>query len=74
MIACHGFLKNIKKQKLFSTNKNCFWAENQHTRMISDGSCDSEDWSIGCWKFSFANRNKLNIKIYIKLENFFFKL
>ncbi len=25
-----------------------------HIRIISEGSCDTEDWSNGCWKFSFA--------------------
>ncbi len=33
----HGFHKNMKKH--FS------WAANQHIRMISEGSCDTEDWS-----------------------------
>ncbi len=32
--------KNIKQQ-----NKNVSWVENQHIRMISEGSCDTEDWS-----------------------------
>jgi len=22
--------------------------------MISEGSCDTEDWTNGCWKFSFT--------------------
>ncbi len=26
-------------------NINVSWAANQHIRMISEGSCDSEDWS-----------------------------
>jgi len=25
--------------------KNVSWAANQHIRMISEGSCDTEDWS-----------------------------
>ncbi len=25
-------------------NKNVSWAANQHIRMISEGSCDTEDW------------------------------
>ncbi len=33
-------------------NKKCFWAPNQHIAMISEGSCDTEDYV--CWKFSFA--------------------
>ncbi len=24
--------------------------------MISEGSCDTKDWSKGCWKFSFASQ------------------
>ncbi len=27
-------------------------------RMISEGSCDIEDWSNSCWKFSFAITGK----------------
>jgi len=26
-------------------SNNVSWAENQHIRMISEGSCDTEDWS-----------------------------
>ncbi len=29
------------------------YAQNQHTGMISEGSCVTEDWN-GCWKFIFA--------------------
>ncbi len=44
-----------KYYNVFNTdNKNCVWAPNQHVRMISKGSCDTEDWSNDCWKFSFA--------------------
>ncbi len=54
-----GFNKNIKHQKLFSTftiintiinnrapviiDNNC--PSNQHICMISEGSCDTDDWS-----------------------------
>ncbi len=34
--------------QLFSTLiiiRNVSWAANQHIRMISEGSCDTEDWS-----------------------------
>ncbi len=36
--------------------------------MNSEGLCDTEDWSNGCWKFSFAitGINNINIKIEIK--------
>ncbi len=30
--------------------RNIYWTPNQHIRMI-EGSCDSEDWSNGCWNF-----------------------
>jgi len=33
-------------------------------RMISEGSCDTEDWSIDDDKFSFDHRNKLHFTIY----------
>ncbi len=29
-------------------------AQNQHIRMISEGSCDTEDWSNDYWKISFG--------------------
>ncbi len=40
------FHKNIKQ--LFSALviiRNASWAANQHITMISEGSCDTEDWS-----------------------------
>jgi len=33
---------------------NGSWVSHQPIKMISEGSCDTEDWSNGCWKFSFA--------------------
>ncbi len=42
----HSFHKNIGQ--LFSTLiiiRNVSWAANQHIIMISEGSCDTEDWS-----------------------------
>jgi len=47
MVVYHGFHKNIKHQKLFSTLiiTGVSWAPNQHIRIISEGSCDTEDWS-----------------------------
>jgi len=37
--------KNIKHFNI-DNNKKCFWADiDQHIRMISEGSCDTEDWS-----------------------------
>ncbi len=45
---------------------------NHHIRMISEGSCDTEDWSNGCWKFSFAITEINYILKYIKIERFSF--
>ncbi len=41
---------------------------NMHIIMISEGSCDTEDWSSGCWKFSFAITGINYILKYIKIE------
>ncbi len=32
-------------QQFMDNNKNSLLAANQHIRMISEGSCDTEDWS-----------------------------
>ncbi len=43
------FIKESWRKITFSKNqliiKNVSWAANQHMRMISEGSCDTEDWS-----------------------------
>jgi len=47
MYLYHGFHKNFKQHNCFQhwLIRNVSWAENQHVRMISEGSCDTEDWS-----------------------------
>ncbi len=42
--------------------------------MISEGSCDTEDWGNGCWQFSFAIIKINYVFKYIKLENCYSKL
>ncbi len=42
-------------------------------RMISEGSCDTEDWSNGCWKFSFTITGINDILKPIKIENSYLK-
>jgi len=42
--------------------------------MISEGSCDSEDWSNGCWKFSFVVSGINYILKSIEIENIYFQL
>jgi len=48
----HAFQNNIEQQNCFKTKisaliiiKKFSWAQVQHIRMISEGSCDTEDWS-----------------------------
>jgi len=57
---------SIKKAaQLFSTLvviRNVSWAANQHIRMISEVSLDTEDWSDDAQLCH--HRNKLNFKIY----------
>ncbi len=39
--------KILKSTAVFKlNNKKMFLASNQYIRMISEGSCDTEDWSI----------------------------
>ncbi len=52
-------------KKWISTTRNVLWAANQHFRMVSEGSCDTEEWS---------NEFRFDIKKYIlKCIIFFFK-
>ncbi len=39
--------KTIFRRIVFNIdiNKNVYWAPNKFIRMISEGSCDTEDWS-----------------------------
>ncbi len=53
----HSFYQNIK-QKWFS---EIF----QHIKMISEESCDTEDWNNGYWKFRISINTILK---YIKIE------
>ncbi len=42
------FPQRYSAAQLFATLiiiRNVSWAANQHIRMISEGSCDTEDWS-----------------------------
>ncbi len=69
------FHKN-KKQQLFSTLiiiRNVSWAANQHIRMISEGSCDTEDWSNDAE--NSAAHHRINYVLqYIHIENSYLKL
>ncbi len=39
------FIKDEKTIFNIDNNQKCFLSSNQHIRMISEGSCDTEDWS-----------------------------
>ncbi len=41
--------------------------------MISEGSCDTEDWSNDCWKLSFDATGINYILKYIQTENSYIK-
>ncbi len=36
---------------------NVSWVANKHIRIISEGSCNTKDWSNGCWKNSKEKRS-----------------
>jgi len=55
----HGFHKTV----LNIDNNNVSWAANRHIRLISEGSCDAEDWSNDA-ENSALIRNKLHFTIY----------
>ncbi len=68
----------LQKTQLFSMLiiiRNVYWVSNQHIRMISEGSCDTEDWSNDAENSALHHRNKLHCNIqYIQIENSYFKL
>ncbi len=50
--------------------KNVSWSANQHIRMISEGSCDTEDWSNDAENSALHPRNKLQY-IYLNRKQLF---
>ncbi len=44
------------------------WASNQQIRIISEGSCDTEDWSNDAEKSALHHINKLHFRIYSKIN------
>ncbi len=58
----HRFPKNIKQHNSFNT-------DNKSAYTISEGSCDTEEWSNGWWKFQcFITEIKYILK-YNKIGN-----
>ncbi len=68
----HGFHKNGLPEQFSALVIiiNVSWGPNQHIQMISKGSCDTEEWSNGCWIFSFAITRILLFEIYSKRKKF----
>ncbi len=66
----HGFHKYFKQhncyQHWYIIIRDVSWAENQLIRMISEGSCDTEDWSNGA-EIQRCIRGINYIFIYIQL-------
>ncbi len=62
----HGF------QKIWSMLIiiNVSWAANHHNRMISEGSCDAEDWSNDAENSSAHHRNEWHFTIYSNRKEF----
>ncbi len=42
--------------------------------MITEGSCDTEDWSNDAENIAFHHRNKLYLKLYIQIENSYYAI
>jgi len=42
------------------TIRNVSWAANHHIRMISEGSCDTEDWSNNAENSALHHMNKFD--------------
>ncbi len=40
----------------YSSTLKMYWAPNQYISLISEGSCNTEDWNNTCWKFSFSSQ------------------
>ncbi len=67
----HNFHKNIKPHKCLQYWLNVSWAENLNIILISEGSCDTEDWSTDAENSALHHRNKLYFKIHSNRKLFF---
>jgi len=68
----HSFYKNMMLQKLISTSiRNVSWAANHHIRVISEGSCDTEDWGNDAKYIQLCIARINYILKYITLKLFF---
>ncbi len=53
--------KILSSTNVFNIDDNIYWAHNRYIRMISDGSCDTENWS------NDAENSALLSEIYIMI-------
>ncbi len=58
----------IVNNKTLIIIRNVSWAANQYIRLISEGSCDTEDWSNDAENSTFHHRNKLLFIIYSHIK------
>ncbi len=71
----HILHKQYEAAQLFSTliMISVSWASKQHIRMISEGSCDTEDWSNEAENSALITGMNYILKC-IKIENSYCKL
>jgi len=65
-LSIHQSVVSTKTLIVFNSDNQILYvscASNHHIRMISEGSCDTENLSNDDDKFSFDNRNKLHAHI-----------
>ncbi len=75
-ITYYGFHKKYEAAKLFSKLiiiRNVSWTANQYISMISEGSCDTEDWSNDAENSALITGINYILK-YIQIENSYLKL
>ncbi len=64
-------LQNSSMTILFLHANASIWAANQNIRMISEGSCDTEDWSNHAENSALHNRNKVMFCMCLKINQLF---
>ncbi len=68
------FFQKYEAAQLFLTlimTMNASCEANQHIKMISEESCDTEDWSNDAENSALHDRNKLLFKIYYNRKQLF---
>ncbi len=63
-LSFHKYISSTAAFNIDNNKKNVSWAANQHIRMISEGSCNTEDWSNDAENSALNHRNILHFEIY----------